>query len=82
MVLSGEAVLVYVLADSGVRGRLAAGRIERNPAGELDVFDAQGDRFDYLSGSRMRSWCVLGPAGKPIDGWQHILPEDLSKIIR
>jgi len=73
---------VYVLADSGVRGRLTSGRIERNPAGELDVFDAQGDRFDYLSGSRMRSWCVLGPEGKPIDRWQHILPEDLNRIVR
>ena len=81
MVLSGEAVLVYVLADSGVRGRLASGRIERNPAGELDVFDAQGVRFEYLSGSRMRSWGVLGTEGKPIDGWQHILPEDLGKIV-
>ena len=80
IVLSDEAALVYVLAESGVRGKLTSGRIERNPSGALDVFDARGDWFEYLSGEKLRSWCVVGPEGKPIDGWGEILPEDLPKI--
>ncbi len=78
--LSDQAVLVYILAESGVKGRLTSGRVERNPAGKLTVFDARGEPFDYLSGNRLRSWCVLGPEGKPVDGWREILPEDLLKI--
>jgi hypothetical protein len=77
MVLSDEAVLVYFLAESGVKGRLSSGRIERRPSGGLDVFDARGEPFEYLSGGRIRSWCVLDPKGMPIAGWQEIQPEDL-----
>ena len=80
IVLSDEAVLVYILAESGVKGQLASGRIERNPTGKLTVFDAHGERFDYLSGNRLRSWAVVGPQGQPIDGWQEILPEDLARF--
>jgi hypothetical protein len=76
MVLSDEAVLVYILAESGVRGRLTSGRIERGPRGTLDVFDAHGERFEYLSGHRLKSWCVVGQEEKPIDGWREVLPED------
>ena len=81
MVLSDEAVFVYILAESGVKGHLTSGRIERNPTGKLMVFDAHGERFEYLTGDRLRSWCVLGPEGKPMDGWQAILPQDLLKIV-
>jgi hypothetical protein len=81
VVLSDEAVFVYILAESGVKGHLTSGRIERNPAGKLMVFDARGERFEYLTGDRLRSWCVLGPEGKPVDGWQEILPEDRLKIV-
>jgi hypothetical protein len=80
MVLSDEAVLVYVLAESGVKGRLTAGRIERDPSGLLTVFDAQGTWFEYLSGKRLRSWYVIGPDGKPLDGWREILPMDFPEI--
>ncbi len=80
VVLSDEAALVYILAESGVRGTLTSGRIERNPSGTLEVFDARGERFDYLSGDRLRSWCLVGPDGKPVDGWKEILPEDLHRI--
>jgi hypothetical protein len=79
-VLSDEAVLVYVLAESGVRGHLTSGRVERCPDGTLDVFDAQGNRIDYISGNRLRSWCVLDTHEKPINGWREILPEDLPRI--
>ncbi|MFZ0339570.1 MAG: hypothetical protein WAL45_16155 [Terracidiphilus sp.] len=73
--------MVYVLAESRVTGHLTSGRIERRPCGKLDVFDARGERFEYLSGQRLRSWCVIGPEGDPVDGWREILPEDLPKIL-
>jgi len=80
MVLSDDMSLVYVLAESGVRGHLTSGHIERNSSGALDVFNAWGERFEYLSGERLRSWCVVGPEGKPMNGWREILLEDLPKI--
>jgi len=80
IVLSEEALLLYILTESGVRGHLTSGRIERSPTGTLDVFNARGEWFEYLSGQRLRSWCVVGIEGKPIDGWGKILPEDLPKI--
>jgi hypothetical protein len=80
MVLSEEAALVYILAESGVRGHLTSGQIERGPDGTLRVFDRYGAWFEYLSGKRLRSWCVVGAEGKPMDGWQEILPEDLPRI--
>jgi hypothetical protein len=80
MVLSDEVCLVYVLAETGVRGKLTSGRIERDPSGALVIFDAHGERFEYLSGSKLQSWCVVGPNGEPVDGWREILAEDLLKI--
>jgi hypothetical protein len=77
MVLSDEAMLVYILAESGVRGQLNSGRIQRGDSGKLDVFDAGGQRFEYLSGGRIRSWWVVDANGQPIEGWQDIRPEDL-----
>ncbi len=79
MDLSDNAVLVYILKESGVRGRLTSGKIERR-GGSIDVFDAQGARVDYLSGKRIRSWCVVDAKGEPLNGWREILPEDLPKI--
>jgi hypothetical protein len=81
MVLSDEVALVYILAESGVRGKLTSGRIERNPSGKLTVFDANEEWFEYLSGERLRSWCVVGPEGKPVDGWREILPEDIPRVL-
>jgi len=78
--LSGEAALVYILAESGVRGFLTSGSIQRNASGTLDVFDADGRWFEYLSGKRLRSWCLVGLDGKPIAEWNNILPEDVHKI--
>jgi len=82
MVLSESAVLVYVLAESGVRGHLTSGRIERGSPGTLDIFDARGSRIDYLSGVRLRSWCVIDSQGQPVDGWREVLPEDLPRIFQ
>lgn len=81
MDLSDNAVFVYILKESGVRGHLTSGRIERR-GGTLDVFDARAERLDYLSGKRIRSWCVVDANGQPLDGWREILPEDLPKILR
>jgi hypothetical protein len=81
VVLSEEACLVYVLAESGVRGHLRSGRIERQSSGKLTVFDVHGDWFEYLSGDRIRSWCVVGLDGKPVDGWREILPKDLPQLL-
>jgi hypothetical protein len=80
MVLSDEVSLLYVLAESGVRGKLTSGLIERNPSGALVVYDTHGERFEYLSGPKLQSWCVVGPEGEPIVGWQEILPGDLPKL--
>lgn len=80
MVLSESVVLVYVLKESGVRGHLTAGRIERRGR-TLDVFNARGERVEYLSGQRIRSWCVVDVRGQPLDGWQDMRPEDVSKIL-
>lgn len=80
--LSEEMILVYVLRQSGTRGRLVSGRVQRSDSGGLDVFDAAGRYFEYLSGDRIRSWCVFGPDGKPVEGWSEIRQEDVSKIVR
>ncbi len=81
MVLSDETVLIYILAESGVRGRLISGRIERGNGGNLDVFDSRGNKFEYLSGKKLRSWCVVDAVGNPVDGWREILPEDLPRVL-
>lgn len=78
--LSEDAFLVYILAETGVRGQLKSGRVERRPDGTIDVYDARGTRFDYLSGNRLRSWSVVNIEGKPIDGWQAIKPEDSPRM--
>jgi hypothetical protein len=78
--LSDEAILVYVLRDSGLRGQLMAGRVERTESGQLSVFDGFGSPFAYLSGGRIRSWCIFGRDGTPMEEWREVQSEDLSKI--
>jgi hypothetical protein len=68
MLLSAELVLVYILEDSRVSGRLTAGRIESDASGKLVVFDKPGERFEYLSADRLGSWCVIDGMGEPVDG--------------
>jgi hypothetical protein len=82
MVLSPDLTLVYVLHPSGLVGRLAAGRVSRRQPGELMVYDAYGRIIEYLSepGGKVRSWCLLGPAGKPLDGWSRVLEHDRAKV--
>ena len=78
--LSDNAVLIYILAETGVRGQLNSGWIERGLDGTLNVYDARGTRFDYLSGNRVRSWCVVNRKGEPIEGWREVVAEDLPRF--
>ena len=82
MELSPDATLVYVLDPSGVVGRLSAGRISRNGSA-LVVYDAYGRIIEYLSdpGGKIRSWCVLGPEGRPIEGWSYIQDQDRTRVL-
>jgi hypothetical protein len=80
MNLSFNCVLIYVLRHSGCVGRLLEGRVERHSASGLSVYDARGTLNEYISGSRMRSWCVCGERGTPIHGWCDIQPDDAAAI--
>jgi hypothetical protein len=82
MVLSHELTLVYVLHPSGVVGHLASGRVSRDGSDGLAVYDRYGRIIEYLSGptGNVRSWCLVGPAGEPVDGWHEVHPEDRGKI--
>ena len=82
MNLSFDCVLAYVLGDSGCAGRLLEWRVERHPASGLSVYDAGGTLIEYISGSRMRSWCLFGDRGAPIPGWCEMQPEDAVAIHR
>jgi hypothetical protein len=82
MLLSRDAVLVFVLRRSGCAGRLDTGRIERLKPSGLNVYNTQGVLNEYISGYNLRSWCVLGPGGRPIAGWAEVQPEDGPRIIR
>jgi hypothetical protein len=84
MVLSSDLTLVYVLRPSGLVGRLASGRVSRNGSDGLVVYDAYGRIIEYLSepGGKVQSWCLLGPKGKPVDGWSMVLEEDRGRIFR
>jgi hypothetical protein len=81
IVLSPELVMAYVLRHSSAVGRLKWGRIERDGPVKLNVYyDGTGELIEYFSGTNIRSWCVFGPDGQPVEGWCEVLPEDLTKI--
>ena len=81
MNLSHDCFLIYVLRESGCAGRLAEGRIERL-ASALCVYDTADELIEYVSGERLRSWCVFNLDRKPIDGWCQTRPEDASAMQR
>jgi hypothetical protein len=75
-------VLVFVLRRSGVSGHITAGRIERDGPVGLNVYTGPDGKInEYISGSNLRSWCVLGPDGHALPEWQHIEDEDRYKIL-
>ena len=84
MVLSPEVTLVYVLHRGGLVGRVSSGRVARDSSGALMVYDRYGRVLEYLSApaENVRSWCVMGPTGKPLDGWHDIKSGDHAKIAR
>ena len=82
MVLSDGVVLVYVLRDSGCRGRFTAGRVERVGAQGVNLYNRAGELLEYFSGTRIRSWCVFGPNGQPVEGWREVALADVELFPR
>src|SRR5258708_2878593 len=87
MNLSAGFTFAYVLHGSGCagrlcagRGRLCAGRIERHDSHGVRLYNAEGEFIEYISGSNLRSWCVLGPLGDSLEEWSHVLPQDVFLI--
>jgi hypothetical protein len=80
MSLSDDAQLIFTL-QSGVSGRLKAGRVERDGDSVINVFDQYGGLQAYFSGAKLRSWCIVGPTGLPIPSWSSILPEDRGRLL-
>ena len=73
--LSLDCILVYVLRESGVRGHLTSGRIERRQDQTLSVYDDSGVPIEYISGDRMRSWRVF-QGGTPLAEWSRVITGD------
>jgi hypothetical protein len=72
--------MVYVMRDSGCRGRFTSGRVERTGPKGVNLYNRSGEFLEYFSGTRIRSWCVFGPTGRRIEGWCEATPEDLPRI--
>jgi hypothetical protein len=83
MPLSPDLLLVYDLRHSGCVGKLASGRVSRHASDGLVVYDRYGRIIEYLSGpsGNVRSWCLMGPTGNPVDGWFEVRPEDVTRIL-
>jgi hypothetical protein len=81
VLLSDNAVLVFVLRRSGCVGQLKSGRVERLGKTELEVYTGYDAAVnDYISGGNLRSWGVLGLDGELLPGWHEITVEDVPKI--
>jgi hypothetical protein len=80
MTLSDDCVLFFVLRQSGVVGHLTSGRVEQEGEG-LAVYDYFGNLNEYISGTRMRSWCVVR-ARRHVPEWSQIMPEDVPLLPR
>ena len=82
MLLSENTVLVFVLRRSGCAGRLTSGRVERGGNGDLSVYTGSALKLnEYISGENLRSWCVLGADGAPLQGWREVDPKDREKLL-
>ena len=81
LTLSPETSLVYVLRESGVLGRLTSGRVEKDGPGRVNVYHAHGALFNYLSGTALRSWCVVNIHGMPLPDWNAVLTEDIGRVV-
>ena len=81
MVLSWNCVLVYILRDTGIRGRVTSGRLEFEAGKGLSVYDNCGPLNEYISGARLRSWRVFYH-GTPLPAWSQVMPEDAELLAR
>jgi hypothetical protein len=78
--LSHDAILVFVLRN-GCAGRLRQGRVERSGSTELLVYSPHREMLnEYVSGSKLRSWCIMTMEGWPIGDWYSIAPEDEARL--
>jgi len=78
--LSDDAKLIFIL-QSGVAGRLTAGRVERTGVSVINVYDRYGELEPCFSGAKLRSWYIVGSNGLPIPSWSAILPEDHERML-
>jgi hypothetical protein len=78
--ISDDATLLFIL-NSGISGRLSAGRVERDGGSVINVYDRHGKLQPYFSGAQLRSWCVVGADWQPISSWSAVLPEDQDRIL-
>ena len=78
MTLSIDCTLYYVLRHSGFAGHLSSGRVEKEVEC-LRVYDAYGKLNEYISGHRLRSWCLVR-AGHRVPEWTSIMPEDAGRL--
>jgi hypothetical protein len=80
MDLSHDAILVFVLFN-GCGGRLRNGRVERSGPTQLNVYSPHRDLLnEYVSGAKLRSWCVMTMEGYPIGNWYSIASEDQVRL--
>jgi hypothetical protein len=79
MIPSWNCVLVYVLRDSGVRGRLTSGRIEFEAGKGVSIYGNSGLLNAYISGVRLRSWKVFCQ-GTALPAWSQVMAEDAERL--
>jgi hypothetical protein len=61
-------VLRYILRGTNQPLQpIDCGIVERDGRGGLKVRSGHGIVLEHLSGSRLRSWCIVGPDGVSID---------------
>jgi hypothetical protein len=80
MQLGNGVVFKYILRAPYHRSvrYLKAGVVERGGPQGLRVRDGNGVILQGLSGTQLRSWCIVGPDGESIDG--DMLPEDFDRL--
>ena len=79
MLLGHGVILKYILrGDNQAVHSIEFGIVERDGHGGLKVRSRHGVVLEHISVSRLRSWCIVGPAGGLIDG--DMLSEDCDRL--
>jgi hypothetical protein len=77
VLLGNGVVLKYILRGINQPVQtIDSGIVERDGHGGLKVRSGHGVVIEHLSVSRLRSWCIVGPKGRLIDG--DMLPGDFE----